>query len=100
MLEADATASVDSVADSYDNAMTEASTARSILSRSSTKNWRDADQIERTVVQRVSWFNTERLHSALDHLPPEEFEADATPGDHEHHLKPKKPDATKLGTAQ
>ncbi|MCX4538893.1 integrase core domain-containing protein [Streptomyces sp. NBC_01669] len=37
--------------------------------------WRDADQVERAVVQWVAWYDTERLHSALDCLPPEEFEA-------------------------
>ena len=36
--------------------------------------WRDADQVERAVVQWVGWCNTERLHSALDYLPPEELE--------------------------
>ncbi|WP_413752004.1 integrase core domain-containing protein [Streptomyces sp. R-74717] len=30
---------------------------------------------ERAVAQWVGWYNTERLHSALDCLPPEEFEA-------------------------
>ncbi|MEV6054104.1 integrase core domain-containing protein [Streptomyces sp. NPDC052107] len=37
--------------------------------------WHDAGQVERAVVQWVGWYNTERLHSALDYLPPEEFEA-------------------------
>ncbi|MXM66162.1 transposase [Streptomyces sp. HUCO-GS316] len=37
--------------------------------------WRDADQVEHAVVQWVGWYNTERLHSALDYLPLEEFEA-------------------------
>ncbi|MFJ3309681.1 integrase core domain-containing protein [Streptomyces sp. NPDC086549] len=32
--------------------------------------WRDADQVERAVVQWVGWYSTERLHSALDYLPP------------------------------
>ncbi|WP_326769463.1 integrase core domain-containing protein [Streptomyces sp. NBC_01591] len=37
--------------------------------------WRGADQVERAVVPWVGWYDTGRLHSALDHLPPEEFEA-------------------------
>ncbi|MGW8955652.1 integrase core domain-containing protein [Streptomyces sp. NPDC055709] len=76
LLEAGATASVGSVADSYDNAMAEAHNgsfkAELIEHRSP---WRDADQVERAVVQQVGWYNTKRLHSALDYLPPEEFEA-------------------------
>ncbi|MFI6057781.1 integrase core domain-containing protein [Streptomyces sp. NPDC051286] len=38
--------------------------------------WQDAEQVEHAVVQWVGWYNTERLHSDLDHLPPEEFEAE------------------------
>ncbi|MFJ7767494.1 hypothetical protein ACIQ1J_03405 [Streptomyces sp. NPDC097107] len=37
--------------------------------------WRDAGQVQRAVVQWVGRHNTERLQSALGHLPPEEFEA-------------------------
>ncbi|GGT56318.1 hypothetical protein GCM10010271_70220 [Streptomyces kurssanovii] len=36
---------------------------------------RGADQVERAVAQWVGWYNTERLHSALGYLPPEESEA-------------------------
>ncbi|MFJ3126553.1 integrase core domain-containing protein [Streptomyces sp. NPDC086993] len=51
------------------------STALSKPSRSSsTVPWRDADQVERAVAQWVCWYNTERLHSALGYLPPEESE--------------------------
>ncbi|MFF1651740.1 IS3 family transposase [Streptomyces sp. NPDC058240] len=76
LIEAGATASVGSVADSYDNAMAEAlnvSFKAELIEHQGP--WRDVDQVERAVVQWVGWYNTERLHSALDYLPPEEFEA-------------------------
>lgn len=71
-----AAASVGPVADSYDNAMAEAlngSFKAELIEHHGP--WRDTDQVERAVVQWVGWYNTERLHSALDYLPPEEFEA-------------------------
>lgn len=75
LIEAGATASVGSVADSYDNAMAEALNGSSKAELIEHQGpWRDADQVERSVVQWVGWYNTERLHSALDYLPPEEFE--------------------------
>jgi transposase InsO family protein len=76
LLEAGANASVGSVADSYDNAMAEAlngSFKAELIEHQGP--WRDADQVERAVIQWVGWYNTERLHSALDYVPPEEFEA-------------------------
>lgn len=36
--------------------------------------WRDFDQAERALVQWVAWYNSERLHSALDYVPPDECE--------------------------
>jgi transposase InsO family protein len=72
-----AAASVGSVADSYDNAMAEAPNGPFKAERIEMQGpWRDADQVERAVVQWVGWYNTERLHSALDYVPPEEFEAE------------------------
>ncbi|WP_371096055.1 hypothetical protein [Streptomyces sanglieri] len=100
LLEADATASVGSVADGYDNAMAEASTARSRLSRSSTKDWRDADQVERAVVQWVDGTTPSVFTQPSTTSRPRNSRPGAAPGDHEHRLKPQKPDATKLGTAQ
>ncbi|MFG2474524.1 integrase core domain-containing protein [Streptomyces fagopyri] len=69
------TASVGSVADSYGSAMAEAlngSFKAELIEHQGP--WWDADEVERAVVQWVGRFNTERLPSALDHLPPEEFE--------------------------
>ncbi|MFE9815920.1 integrase core domain-containing protein [Streptomyces sp. NPDC005773] len=75
LLEAGATASVGSVADSYDNAMAEAlnGSFKAVLIEHHGP-WPDADQVKRAVVQWVGWYNTERLHFALDYLPPEELE--------------------------
>ncbi|MFD7624395.1 integrase core domain-containing protein [Streptomyces sp. NPDC059802] len=75
LLETGATASIGSVADSYDNAMAEVLNGTfKAVSIELHCPWRDADQVERAVAQWVGWYNTERLHSALDYLPPEEFE--------------------------
>ncbi|WP_078916453.1 integrase core domain-containing protein [Streptomyces viridochromogenes] len=38
--------------------------------------WRDCDQVERAIFQWVTWYNEERLHSALDHVPPAEYARD------------------------
>ncbi|MFJ2192088.1 integrase core domain-containing protein [Kitasatospora sp. NPDC087861] len=36
--------------------------------------WRDFDEVERAVFQWVAWYNSERLHSALGYMPPDEYE--------------------------
>ncbi|MFF3255899.1 integrase core domain-containing protein [Actinacidiphila glaucinigra] len=38
--------------------------------------WRDFDQVERAIFQWVTWYNEERLHSALEYVPPAEYERD------------------------
>ncbi|WP_374109074.1 IS3 family transposase [Streptomyces sp. CC228A] len=70
-----ASASVGSVADSYDNAMAEAlnGTFKAELIEMQGP-WRDVDQVERAIFQWVAWYNEERLHSALDYVPPAEYE--------------------------
>ncbi|MGW6026584.1 IS3 family transposase [Streptomyces sp. NPDC055099] len=72
-----AAASVGSVADSYDNAMAEAlnGTFKAELIEMQGP-WRDFDQVERAIFQWVAWYNEERLHSALDYVPPAEYERD------------------------
>ncbi|MFJ8062775.1 integrase core domain-containing protein [Streptomyces sp. NPDC096142] len=63
-------------ANSRDNAMAEAlngSFQAKLIEHQGPR--RDADKVERAVVQWVGWYNTQRLHSALDYLPSEEFEA-------------------------
>jgi transposase InsO family protein len=72
-----AAASVGSVADSYDNAMAEAlnGTFKAELIEMQGP-WRDFDQVERAIFQWVTWYNEERLHSALGYVPPTEYERD------------------------
>ena len=75
LAEVGASASVGSVADSYDNAMAEAlnGTFKAELIEHQGP-WRDFDEVERAVFQWVAWYNGERLHSALGYLPPDEYE--------------------------
>ncbi|MFD3736370.1 transposase, partial [Streptomyces sp. NPDC058632] len=70
-----ASASVGSVADSYDNAMAEAlnGTFKAELIEMQGP-WKDGDQVERAIFQWITWYNEERLHSALDYVPPAEYE--------------------------
>ncbi|PJE95924.1 hypothetical protein CUT44_19105 [Streptomyces carminius] len=74
LAEVGASASVGSVADSYDNAMAEAlnGTFKAELIEHQGP-WRDFDQVERAVFQWVAWYNSERLHSALGYVPPDEY---------------------------
>ncbi|MGX4688805.1 integrase core domain-containing protein [Streptomyces sp. JNUCC 63] len=37
---------------------------------------KDFDQVEQAIFQWVTWYSEERLHSALDYLPPAEHEHD------------------------
>ncbi|MFI6086299.1 IS3 family transposase [Streptomyces sp. NPDC051217] len=72
-----ASASVGSVADSYDNAMAEAlnGTFKAELIEMQGP-WKGPAQVERTIFQWITWYNEERLHSALDYVPPAEYERD------------------------
>ncbi|MFJ5123007.1 IS3 family transposase [Kitasatospora sp. NPDC088548] len=75
LAEVGASAPVGSVADSYDNAMAEAlnGTFKAELIEHQ-EPWRDFDQVERAVFPWVAWYNSERLHSALGYVPPDEYE--------------------------
>jgi transposase InsO family protein len=35
---------------------------------------RDLNEVERAVFQWVAWYNSKRLHFALDYMPPDEYE--------------------------
>jgi putative transposase len=67
--------SIGSIGDSFDNAL-----AESVIGLYKTElirrqgPWRNVDQVELATLAYVEWFNTRRLHSELDHVPPAEFE--------------------------
>jgi putative transposase len=75
LLDADASRAVGSVDDSYDNAL-----AESIIGLFKTEvinflgAWKSMGQVEWETLQWVSWYNNERLQSAIGHRPPQEVE--------------------------
>lgn len=77
LADAGAVASIGSVGDSYDNAM-----AESVIGLYKTEcvrhdaPFRGVDDLELATLSSVHWFNTNRLHSALDYATPVEHEQD------------------------
>lgn len=73
--EVGAVASVGSKGDSYDNALAESTNglykAELIRQRGP---WRGLDDVELATLEYVDWFNHRRLHEAIGHVPPVEFE--------------------------
>ena len=67
--------SVGSVGDAYDNSMAESQIG---LLKSELIHhegpWRNVDQVEAATADWVHWFNTERIHSSIDDLPPVQLE--------------------------
>ena len=67
--------SVGSRGDSYDNALAESVIglykAELIFNRGP---WRTVEDVELATLAWVHWWNTTRLHSAVGHVPPAEFE--------------------------
>ena len=74
-------ASIGGVGDAYDNALAETTIGlfkTEAIGRSSpflTGPLRIIDDVEYATMEWVDWFNNRRLHSQLDYLPPEEYEA-------------------------
>jgi len=73
--ECEAVASVGSKGDSYDNAMAEAlnSLYKAELVRN-TGPWEGIDDLEKATAAYVDWYNNQRLHGELGHVPPTEHE--------------------------
>ena len=70
--------SVGSVGDAYDNALAESFVDSFKTELIRDRVWRSRSQLELAVVEYIGWFNHDRLHQALDDIPPAEFEAAAS----------------------
>jgi putative transposase len=67
-------ASMGSVGDAYDNALAESFIDSFKTELISDRVWQTRAQLELATVEYLSWFNHDRLHSALDDIPPAEYE--------------------------
>ena len=73
--EISAVRSVGRKGDSYDNAAAESLNSlykKELIEREGP--WRGVDDVMLASLEWVSWYNTERLHSACRYVPPKEFE--------------------------
>ena len=71
----DVLGSLGSTGDAYDNAMAESFVDSFKTELIRDRVWKTRTQLELAVVEWVGWYNHARLHSALDHVPPVEYEA-------------------------
>jgi putative transposase len=76
LAEAGVVSSVGSRGDSYDNALAETVNGlykAELIHRR--RHWRTVEEVELATSRWVHWWNTQRLHSACDYVPPAEYEA-------------------------
>ena len=76
LLEAGITGSIGSVGDALDNALMESAIGlfKTELIHRRPGSWSGRNEVERETASWVHWYNTSRLHSALNHTPPIEYE--------------------------
>jgi putative transposase len=75
LAEAGAVRSVGSRGDSYDNALAESVNGLYKAELIHRRSWRSLEQVELATAEWVDWWNHRRLHSAIDELPPADYEA-------------------------
>ena len=69
-------ASIGSVGDAYDNALMESTIGlykTELINRRGP--WHDLAHVEAATAEWIKWYNTKRLHSAIGHVPPSEYES-------------------------
>lgn len=70
----DVLGSLGSTGDAYDNALAESFVDSFKTELIADRVWRSVEQAELAIVEWVSWFNHDRLHSSIGDIPPVEFE--------------------------
>jgi len=76
LLDAGIAGSIGTVGDALDNALCESTIGlfKTEAINDGGPTWADRREVEWQVARWVHWYNTERLHSSIGHLPPIEFE--------------------------
>jgi putative transposase len=74
--EAGIAGSIGTVGDALDNALMESTIGlfKTELVERHPRSWSGRAEVEKATAEWVHWYNTARLHSALDYVPPVEFE--------------------------
>jgi putative transposase len=77
LLENDISGSIGRVGTAYDNALMESTIGlyKTELVHAGRRAWTSRQEVETATTAWASWFNQQRLHSALDYLSPANFEA-------------------------
>ena len=70
-------ASIGTVGDCYDNALAESFVDSFKTELIRDRVWRTRSHLELAIVEYVTWFNNERLHTSLGGIPPAEYESNA-----------------------
>ena len=76
LLDAGIAGSIGTVGDALDNALCESTIGlcKTEALAPGPRTWAGPREIEWQIARWVRWYNTERLHSSIGHLPPLEFE--------------------------
>jgi putative transposase len=77
LIDAGITGSIGSVGDALDNALMESTIGlyKTEVIALNPRSWTGLADVERATAEWVQWYNTARLHSSINYLPPAEFEA-------------------------